>query len=92
MIAKLLKLIPLETLLQAGFTALLSNKPKIILQITTWIEHAQKKIADPGDKLTYVKVHVLDLLKLKSGFLLDTGIQMLVAWFKLKNPAIKFEG
>ena len=92
MITKLLKLIPIETLLRAGYMALLSSKPHIIEQVTGWVEEAQKKIKDPEDKRNWVKGQVLEQLKLKAGFLLDTGIQMLVAWFKLKNPDVKFEG
>jgi len=92
MIANLLKLIPLETLLKAGFTALLSNKPFLITQIHAAVDHAQRKIPEPGDKLAFVKSKALELLKVKSSFLVDTGIQMLVAWYKLRNPTIKFEG
>ncbi len=92
MFSKLLQLIPMETLLRAGAMALISAKPAILKKVEGWIEDAQRNIKGGGDKFQAVKDRVLTELRLKSGYLLDTGLQMLVAWFKLKNPNIKFDG
>jgi len=94
MIAALLKIVPLESLLKAGYTMLLSNQPMLHDRLLEWIHSAQLRIQDPGTKWAFVKKKALELMgnSIASGFLLDTGLQMLVAWWKLKNPDVKFEG
>lgn len=91
MIAKLLKFFPLKTILRAGAMLLISNRTDILTKVEGWIHNAQISIESGPAKMEWVKVRVLDLLKPKVGFLFDTGLQMLVAWFKLENPGVKFE-
>lgn len=89
MIAKLLKLFPLQALLSAAAQLLLDNQPRIVARVLELIGQAEASISGGSAKFEWVKARVLPMLKEKAGWAVDSGIQLLVAVFKSKALAGK---
>ena len=87
MIAKLLKLFPLEMLLKAAAQLLLDNQPQIVARVLDLIGQAERTIEGGPAKFQFVKNAILPLFKGKAAWAVDTAIHALVAWFKSKAKA-----
>ena len=80
----LLRLFPLKTLLLAVATLMLGRKDEIIKQTQEWIGTAQQTIEGGPAKFKWVKARVALLAPDKTGVWVDTAIQALVAYVRLK--------
>ncbi len=82
----LLKLFPLETILKAAGQLLLDNKPTLVNGTISLIRQAETTIEGGGAKFAWVKARVLPWVEGKAGWIVDTAIHVLVAWFKKQPP------
>jgi hypothetical protein len=89
MLAKLLKLFPLDALLRAAAQLLMDNKAHLVTAVLSLIAQAEASIAGGGAKFAWVRTRVGPLLHGKAGWVVDSAIQLLVAFAKSKTPAVK---
>lgn len=72
----------LNFFLKTAAKLLVDSNASIVQLVLDYIAHADRTLAKGGEKFQWVRAQVVPLLTGKAGWVVDTVIQLLVAWTK----------